>query len=257
MNGLLQAPSATAFDAVASAASLLVYLVVALVALARAPRDARARTFLAVALASAVPYALSPLQWWKGNDIYTPSVIALTSAAFTVGSVALFHFTQVFPHRRPWISAHGRWIVAAYLVLPPPVAVISRALDALLVAGSPAGGGIGTAGAGGIGVVAPEVAILLVVLLIPAILVVGVLLPCAGVLSLVKSWRDADGRAKDRESTLWMLISQLGGGVLSVLILPMLHVIGIGAPWSVLIAALAYAFALLLPIAFARYPLIT
>ena len=260
MNGMLQAPSATGFDAAASVASLLVYLAVALVAVARAPRDARARTFLAVAVASAIPYALSPLQWWKGDAVYTPAVIALTSTAFTVGSVALFHFTQVFPRRRPWIARHFRWVAAAYVVLPLPVAVMSRALDALLVsAGGPGAAGLGTSGAGSAAIVSPETAILLVVLLIPAILVVGVLLPFAGVLSLVKSWREArdDGRDRDRTATLWILISQLGGGVLSVLILPMLHVVGIGPPWSVAIAALAYAFALLLPIAFWRYPLST
>jgi hypothetical protein len=240
----------TALDAVASIVSLLVYLGVAVVAMARRPDDPRARTFLIVAVASAVPYALSPLQWWKGTAAYTPLVISLTSTAFTIGGVALFHFTQVFPSRRPWIARHFRWIAAAYLVLPLPVAAMSWAAGALLVAGQ-------SQGAGDIGAISPEAALLLVAVLIPAVLVVGVLLPFAGVLSLVKSWREAQagGRGRERDATKWMLISQLGGGVLAVLVLPMLHLIGIGPPWSLVIAALSYAFALLLPIAFLRYGL--
>jgi hypothetical protein len=248
----LQTPSVTALDAAASIVSLLVYLGVAVVAMARRPDDARARTFLVVAVASAVPYALSPLQWWKGTAAYTPLVISLTSTAFALGGVALFHFTQVFPSKRPWIARHFRWIAAAYLVLPLPVAAMSWRAGAFLLAGQSQGGG-------GVGAVSPDAAMLLIVLLIPAHLAGGVLLPFAGVLSLVKSWREAqsDGRDRERDATQWMLISQLGGGVLAVLVLPMLHLIGIGPPWSLVIAALSYAFALLLPIAFLRYELST
>src|SRR5262245_767299 len=125
MDAVLQAPAPTALDAVAATISLLVYLAVGAAAVASAPRDARARTFLGVAAASAGPYALSPLQWWKGTAAYTPAVLALTTTAFTVGSVALFHFTQVFPYRRPWIRKHFRWVLSAYVVLPPPVALVT------------------------------------------------------------------------------------------------------------------------------------
>jgi hypothetical protein len=247
---MLQPPSATAFDAVASALSLLIYLAVAVAAVVRGPGTAPARAFVAVAIASAVPYALSPLQWWKGSGVYTPAIIALTSTAFALGGVALFHFTQVFPRRRPFAAAHFGWIAAAYAVLPLPVAGIAWTLAGVFVSFnsvSTGSGGLGAVSAGG-----TVVALLLTILLL---LVVGVLLPLAGVLSLVKSWREAtqDGRERDRAATLWMLISQLGGGVLAILVLPMLHLIGVGPPWSVVIAALSYAFALLLPLAFARY----
>lgn len=251
MEGMLQPPSATAFDAAASGLSLLVYLGVALAVIVRAPRDVRARAFLAVAIASAVPYALSPLQWWKGNGVYTPAVVALTSVAFTLGSVALFHFTQVFPARRPFVTAHFLWIAAAYAILPLPVAAMAWAVAALLMPAA-------AAGPGGAGAMSPEMALLLILLLVPLLLVVGVLLPCAGVLSLVKSWREAAGQGREREraATVQMLISQLGGGVLAVLVLPMLHLVGIGPPWSFVIGALSYAFALLLPVALARYALV-
>ena len=255
MNGMLQPPSPTAFDAVASAVSLLVYLGVAAAAIGRAPRDARARTFLAVAVASAVPYALSPLQWWKGYGVYSPAVIALTTVAFTVGAAALFHFTQVFPRQRPFISRHFPWVALAYL-LPVPVWGLAWGVGTMLAGPMT---DIAATGSGGPGAVSPELSpemtIVLLVLMVPAMLLVGVLLPLAGLLSLVKSWREAaqDGRGRDRSAALWMLVSQLGGGVLSILVLPMLHLVGIGPPWSLVIAAFSYAFALLLPLAFARY----
>jgi hypothetical protein len=254
MNGMLQPPSATAFDAVASSVSLLVYLGVALAAIARSPAEPRTRTFLGVALASAIPYALSPLQWRNGYGVYTPAIIALTTVAFTVGAAALFHFTQVFPRRRPFIAAHFRWVALAYL-LPLPLSALAWAVGVMLTGATPdvatGSGGLGAVSSG----MSPQTMIVVLVLMVPAMLLVGVLLPFAGLLSLVKSWREArtDGRTRDRSATLWMIVSQLGGGVLSILVLPMLHVIGIGPPWSVAIAALSYAFALLLPLAFARY----
>lgn len=254
MDGMLQPASATAFDAAASVLSLLVYLGVAVAAFFRSPADARARTFLVFAVASAVPYGLAPLQWWKGGGVYSPSVIALTSAAFAAGAAALFHFTQVFPKRRPFIARHFVWVALAYL-LPLPVWGLAWNLGSML-------GGIQAAGNGGLGAVSADlpldVTILTLFVPLPAMLLVGVLLPFAGLLSLVKSWREArtEGRQRDRSVTWWMLVSQLGGGVLSVLVLPMLHLIGIGPPWSVVIAALSYAFALLLPVAFGRYTLI-
>jgi hypothetical protein len=247
---MLQPPSATVFDAVASALSLLVYLGVAVAAIVRDFRSAAARAFLAVAIASAVPYALSPLQWWRGNGVYTPAIIALTSTAFALGGVALFHFTQVFPARRPFAAAHFGWIAAAYAVLPLPVAFIAWTIAAAIVTFNSV-----STGSGGLGAVSAGVTVVGLLLVILLLLVVGALLPLAGVLSLVKSWREAtqDGRERDRATTLWMLISQLGGGVLAILVLPMLHLIGVGPPWSVVIAALSYAFALLLPLAFVRY----
>jgi len=249
MDGILQAPAATAFDAASSVVSLLVYLGVAMACIVRSPRDSRSRVFLAVAICSAVPYGLSPLQWWKGNGVYTPGVIAETAIAFTVGSVALFHFTQVFPARRPWIATYGFWLTAAYVLLPIPVAAIAWVLGSLL-------GPAADAGAAGLGAVSVDGAEAIVMLLmIPVIFVVGLVLPFAGVMSLFKSWQEAkrSGDAAARGATLWMLMSQMGGGVLSVLVLPLLHLAGVGAPWSLLIAALAYAFALLLPAAYLRY----
>lgn len=250
MDGLLQPPSATAFDAAASALSLTVYLVVAIAGLGRAPRDARARTFLAVALTGAVPYALSPLQWWKGTAVYTPAIIAATAVSFALGSAALFHFTQVFPRRRPWILAHTTWLAAAYVVPLVPVAALAWFVGQVTQQVA----ALDTAGSGGLGAVSDAGLIAILMLAaFPLVVLVGVVLPFCGVLSLFKSWQEAkkEGNAPARVATLRMLISQMGGGVLAVLVLPLLHVIGVGPPWSAVIAALTYGFALIMPLAYA------
>jgi hypothetical protein len=245
MDGMLQPPSATAFDAGASLLSLIVYLGVALVMIARRPREADARVFLLVALTSAVPYVLSALQWWKGSGVYTPATIACTSAAFCIGSAALFHFTQVFPWRRPWIRAHGRWLAAAYLVPVLPVAFVAWLLGTVMAAMQSETGGLGAVSAG-----IAESLVLLAGL--PALFVVGIILPFSGVMSLFKSWQEAKKASNGpaRVTTFWMLISQLAGGVLAVLVLPLLHFAGVPQLWSTVFAGFAYAFALIMPIAY-------
>jgi hypothetical protein len=247
MEGMLQPSSATAFDAVASLVSLTVYVGAALIVLARRPRESHARVFLGVALASAVPYVTTALQWMRGNGVYTPLVVGLTAAAFTVGSVALFHFTQLFPWRRPWVQRHFLWIALAYCVLPWPVAFIAWVVAALLAP---------VALSGSIGAVSPDPMIGIVVLLmLPAIFVAGVVLPVGGVFSLFKSWQEAGVAryARARATTFWMLMSQMGGGVLAVVAVPLLQFGGVGAPWSTMIAALAYGFALILPLVYVRH----
>jgi len=237
------------FDAIASSVSLVVYLGVALMMLARRRGSVPARVFLVVALTSAVPYVMSLLQWWKGSGVYTPAAIALTAASFAVGSPALFHFTQLFPWRRPWIRAHGRWLMAGYVLLPIPTAFVAWVVGALL------GAMQSDAGAGGLGAVSAGLAETFVLLCaIPVIFVVGVVLPFAGVMSLVKSWREAKEAANEpaRETVFWMLVSQLGGGVLAILVLPLLHLVGVPQVLSTVFAGLAYGFALIMPIAYFR-----
>lgn len=249
MDSLLQPASATAFDAVAATVSLLAYLAVAIAALARAPRDARAQVFTAVAVTGVLPYALSPLQWWKGNAVYTAALVAATAVSFSIGGAALFHFTQVFPSRRPWIRAHPAWLVAAYVVPALPVAALAWIAGGLTAQMA----GLDASGSGGLGAVSAGASAMAMLLALPVVFVVGIVLPFSAVMSLFNSWKEAKktGDQPARLTTFWMLISQMGGGVLSVLVLPMLHLVGVGPLWATAIAALAYAFALLFPAAFA------
>jgi hypothetical protein len=254
MDALLQPPVATAFDAISSTMSAALYLAVAFAALARAPGDVRVRVFLATAVASAAPYLLTALLWARGTSAaFNAPVITIVALSLMMGSLALLHFTQVFPWRRPWIQGHGVWLYAGYVVVPIFVAAalwFTRDVRAALAGATDAGsGGLGAVSAG-----AAEVSILMgALILIPLLFVLGVVAPFAGLLSLYKSWQAATktGIESARITTFWMLISQLAGGVLTILIIPLLRVVSPTGPWVTIAATLLFAFGLLMPIAYA------
>jgi hypothetical protein len=166
-----------------------------------------------------------------------------------MGSLALFHFTQVFPWRRPWIRAHAHKLWAGYAIVPIAVAlagVLTPGFDGLDGGGS---GGLGAVSAGG-GVVI-ILATLAVVLTL--VFVLGLVVPFGGLLSLYKTWVAARARGIEpaRLTTQWMLISQMCGGVLTILIIPLLRLVAPGGPWVTVASALFLACALLMPLAFA------
>ncbi len=224
------------FEAITSALSALVYIVVGLAALAKAPGDSRVRLFGVLALTSIAPY-LTPVLFWRDGDqaqFTKPLTLALVLAT-TVGGIALFHFMQIFPWRRPWIRGHRRWLVAAYIVCPAlACALILTAPDRL-------------------DEITPAFALTLFVVGVPLLMLVGVVLPFAGLLSLFDSWRVAkrlDVRAAERPA-LAILVSQLAGGLLAIVVVPLLHFVLPPGPWTTIAAALLFGFGLLMPIAFA------
>lgn len=248
MDTLLQPPAATAFDAAFAVLSAVVYLLVALAVLARAPNDSRARVFLAVALASAAPYCVTGLIWYSGGQaVWSKWVIISVGSSLMFGSLALLHFTQVFPWRRSWIRHHAVWLWSGYTVV-----FLVTFLAVMLVPPFEA-----TSGSGGIGAVSGEIAaalaIVILVVVVPAIFVVGVAVPFAGLLSLYKSWiaARAHGVEPARVTTYWMLISQMGGGVMTILVIPLLRLVAPRGPWVTIAAALLFAFSLLMPVVFA------
>ena len=249
MDGYLNPPVATAFDAASAVVSALVYLAVAFAALARRPHDPRVRVFLLTALASAAPYGINALIWARGSGaVLTRPVIIITSLSLMMGSLALLHFTQVFPWRRPWIRRHGRWLYAGYAAVMAVVAFAALATQSLVIEGSL------DQGAGGIGAVSAGVAeIAVIVILLPTLVLLGIVVPFAGLLSLFKSWQEAKARdlPAARRTTLWMLVSQLGGGVLTILIIPLLRLVAPAGPWVTIASALLFGCSLLMPLAFA------
>jgi len=251
MDSLLQPPSATAFDAVSALLSAAVYALVALAALAQAPHDSRVRVFLVVALASIAPFCVTALIWERGSQVLMSKTVILTVAlSLMVNALALLHFTQIFPWRRPWIRRHGAWLWAGYAGV-----LLVTALTAFLTPSfEMSGSGVG---AGGVGAVSSELATTLIVLIlfvgVPVLFVLGIATPFAGLLSLYKTWQTARDRRVEsaRVTTYWMLISQMGGGVLTILIIPLLRLVAPRGPWSTIAAALLFACSLLMPIAFA------
>ena len=255
MDALLQPPVATAFDAISSTVSALLYLAVAFAALARAPRDLRTRVFLATAVASAAPYMVTALLWARGTSAaFNTPVVTLVTLSLMMGSLALLHFTQVCPWRRPWIRSYGAWLYAGYVVVPLVVAAV---LWLTIDVRAALAGAANAAGSGGVGAVSAGVSEMTVLVIalgaLPVLFVLGVAVPFGGLLSLYKSWKAAAaaGIESARVTTFWMLISQLAGGVLTILIIPLLRVVAPAGPWATLAAALLFAVGLLMPIAFA------
>ena len=247
MEALFPTPVATGFEMVAAIASAVLYLIVGIAAFLYARRDIRARTFLATALASAGPYSLTALLWARGSGaVFRLPVMVVVGLSLMLGSLTLFHFTQVFPWRRPWIRAHWKWLFAGYLMVPIVVAVASwvfRSLD-----GSMSDYSESAYMAGGLGE-----ALVLLVVMIPSVFVVGLVVPFGALLSLYNTWRAAKaaGVHGARITALWILISQMAGGVLTILIIPLLHFIAPTGPWVTIAAVLLFAFGLLMPLAFA------
>jgi hypothetical protein len=266
MDTVLPTLSATAFEAIAALASAALYLIVGVAAFARAPNDVRTRVFLATALASAAPYSVTAVIWARGSagPSATPlamgvdlPVVIVVGLSLMFGSLTLFHFTQVFPWRRPWIRSHARWLYAGYLVVAGVAVTIAIAAGAVAWKLSGAFGDLEASGSGGLGAVSAGfsevvVAVLLLVV-VPLIFVLGVAVPFAALWSLYKTWLAAKSAGVDsaRVTTYWILISQMAGGVLTILIIPVLRLVAPAGPWVTIAAVLLFAFGLLMPVAFA------
>src|SRR3982750_3198161 len=106
--------TATRFDAVTATVSAAVYLLVALTALIRAPRDARTGVFLLVAITGLAPYLLPAYAWFRPGNAFTKPLVSVLAVSLVLGSLALFHFTQVFPWRRPWIRRYFELLLTGY-----------------------------------------------------------------------------------------------------------------------------------------------
>jgi len=250
------APAVTAFDAISSFLSVAVYILVAAAALAEAPRDPRARVFLAVAVAGVAPYGITALIWERGPQVAgTKAAIALVALSLMMGSLFLFHFSQVYPWRRPWIRRHAQWLWSGYIGILSLVGALVLVTPSFNVTDVPTLGAA-TTGSGGLGAVSPELvvgALGLLAIMIPVLLLVGVVIPLAGLTSLYRSWLTARQRGLEpaRRTTLWMLVSQMAGGVLTILIIPLLRLVAPRGPWVTMAAALLFGFGLLMPLAFA------
>jgi hypothetical protein len=226
--------TATRFDAVTSAVSAAVYVLVALAALLRAPRDPRTGVFLLVAVTGLGPYLL-PVYAWFRPGAFTKPLVSVLAVSLVLGSLALFHFTQIFPWRRPWIRRYFELLLTGYGLGPPIV------LGLIWFAPSQ-----------------PEqieasYAVLTVFIGLPTIFIAAIILPFAGLLSLYYSVlaARAAGVEQARRPLMGILVSQLAGGVLAILIVPLLHLVAPAGPWVTIAAALLFGFGLLMPIAIA------
>jgi hypothetical protein len=265
MDTVLPTLSATAFEAVAAIISAAVYLIVGVAVFIRAPGDVRTRVFLATALASVAPYLVTALIWARGSAPSAPSifigvglpVVFAVGLSLMFGSLTLFHFTQVFPWRRPWIRSYGRWLYAGYFAVAAVALAVAITAGAVAWRTTAAFRDLEASGSGGLGAVSAgvseEAGILIILLTLPVLFVLGVAVPFAALWSLYKTWLAAKSAGVEpaRGTVCWILVSQMGGGVLTILIIPLLRFVAPSGPWVTLAAVLFYACSLLMPIAFA------
>jgi hypothetical protein len=242
----------TTFEMISAIVSGALYLLVGIAALARGPKDIRARLFFVTAVASTPAYLVTVLLGARGyGATMTVAVSATLALSLMIGSLALFHFTQVFPWRRRWIRSHWKWLLAGYLAVPIAVAIAVWAMAPLLHLL----GEIPDAGSGGVGAVSSGIseALVLLVVVVPVLFLVGLVMPFGALMSLYKTWIEAKAAGVEaaRIATFWILISQLAGGVLTILVIPLLRFVAPTGPWVTIAATLLFGFGLLMPLAFA------
>ncbi len=227
------AATVSSFEAVMSATSALLYLLVAAAALAKAPRDRRVHAFVLLALANVAPLLVPVLFWYRGAVAFTKPLIFALALSLTAGSLVLFHFFQIFPWRRPWIREHGRWLAAGYVIGPAITLLMWGMPDSLADLNE-------------------TQALILLAIGLPAMVTVGIILPFAGLFSLYKSWLTTTRLNLEaaRASLLAILVSQLGGGILSILVIPLLHLVLPEGSWLTIASGLLLVFGLLMPLAF-------
>lgn len=231
-------PVLTGLDATTQALAALCYVAIATGALLRAQRDIRTQVFFAFALANVAAFAIPALMWWKGitDPTTAPRVAtALVVAGLGVAALLLFHLTQVFPKRRPWIRTAGVQMAIGYVLIPLVIVGLvvffpSNAVD-----------------------VQPAYMMALLVFGFPLLVLLAVVLPVTAIVSLVRSYREAEqpDLQRARVPLAMILLGQIAGGALALVFAPALTVI---APNSLALSALTlvmWALGLLTPIAFA------
>ena len=254
----LPMPELTAFDVVTHLISALVYVAVGVAGLAQAPRDIRTRVFASLGVTHAIGFLIPSAAWFLGEKdplAFDRVPLAMMLSALSVGALLMFHFSQVFPRRRPWIRESGMQLPIAYALAP--VAVF------LLVRWWPASEGSAT----------PAFGLIFVVFGFPLMVLLGLVLPIASVVSLVRSLREASihARSKAAETSgqfrpastdagvntasarvplTGILVSQLGGALLSIIVLGPLSALAPESFAVVIVALAVWLFGLVTPLAY-------
>lgn len=234
----IPAPAFTMLDGLTQALAALCYVLVGTAAWLRATADIRTRVFLALAFANAILCAVPTFWWLRGTADPSKLPLAATAAvmaALGVGALLLFHLSQVFPKRRPWIRTSGIQMAVAYCLAPVTIA-----------------GLVWFAPASGDGLTPPYI-LAMIVFGFPLIVLVGLVLPVAAIVSLARSRRELPqtGAFQLKRAIELILLSQIAGGVLAALFAPM---VAVAAPNSVsqsVLALIIWTLGLLTPLAFA------
>lgn len=229
----------TAIDAATQLIASAVYLAVAVAAFATAPRDERTRVFMAMALMNGIGASVPTLGWFLGVKdalAYGRIPLAVMLAALSVAALLLFHFSQIFPKKRPWIRGSGAQLPIAYAVMPVAVFLLVRWWPT-----SPAE-------------VTGRFGLMFLLFGFPLMVLLGFLLPVASIVSFLRSVRDFSGTRTvpdPRPSIAGILLSQLAGGAAALLVLAPLQAVAPDS-WGLTFATITVALlGILTPVAYA------
>ena len=229
----------TPLDVVTQIIAALLYIGVGVAALAQAPRDPRTRVFFAFAVMNCIAFGIPTFGWFVGetNPLAMRRIpLALVLSALAIGALLLFHFSQVFPRRRPWIKGSGPQLPIAYGLTPVAVLILTQ-----LWPEQPASA------------TAPFI-LTFIVFGFPLMVLLGMVLPFAGIISFLRSYRETatpEGVPPARRVLWLILLSQVAGGVLAVVFAPVLTKVAPNSFALTFVTMLVWALGLLTPIAFA------
>lgn len=234
----MPAPAFTLIDGLTQGLAAACYVLIGVAAWLRAKEDIRTRVFLAFAFANLVVFGVPTTLWIRGAG--DPSKLpagatAAIMAGLGVGALLLFHFTQVFPRRRPWIKTSGIQMAVAYGVTPLAIAGMVR-----------------FAPASAADLRAPYV-LALIVFGFPLLVLLGIVLPISAIVSLSRSHREMHetGLVHLKRVLELVLLSQIGGGVLAVVFAPILTVVAPNSASRLVLTVAIWALGLLTPLAYA------
>ena len=234
----MPATAFTLLDALTQGLAAACYVSVGLAAWLRATGDIRTRVFLAFAFANLMVFGVPTVFWIRGAGDPTKLPAGATAAIMAglgIGALLLFHFTQVFPRRRPWIRTAGIQMAVAYGVTPLAIAGMVRFAPA-----TPAD-------------LRPPYILALIVFGFPLMVLLGIVLPIAAIVSLSRSHREMHGSGLLHLKRVLelVLLSQIGGGVLAIVFAPVLTVVAPNSASRLVLTVAIWALGLLTPIAYA------
>ena len=264
MNPTPAMPELTAFDASTQLIAAAIYLAIGAAGLAQAPRDERTRVFAALGLTHAIAFCIPAVAFYLGVKdwlAFNRIPLGITLAALSVGAMLMFHFSQVFPRRRPWVRGSGMQLPIAYAITPVVVFVLVRWWPP-----TPAD-------------VTMKFGIVFMVFGFPLMVLLGLVLPVASIVSFLRTLREipppaaapvgrrghlasvlfgalrlrarAGSRPNARPVILGILVSQLGGGAVSLFVLGPLNAVAPESGALTLVALLVWLLGLLTPLAYA------
>jgi hypothetical protein len=234
----IPAPVFTTLDGITQALAAGCYASIGVAAFLRAASDIRTRVFLALSIANLIVLGI-PIAWWlRGTTNPTKLPLAATVGIMVglgLGALLLFHFTQVFPRRRPWIKTSGIQMAVAYCLVPVAIAGLVWFAPASAAA------------------LKPAYVLAVIVFGFPLLVLLGIVLPVTAIVSLARSHREIQQSAEPvlKRPIEAILLSQIGGGLLAVLVAPAVAALAPNSIAQSLLTMTIWALGLLTPLAFA------